>query len=331
MRLNKSATFAARSAAGTVRRMEPLTDRATYTEQAPIGPLNGWVSSVWIQQVGATAPPYTQRTLPTGAVDLVCRLGSMPRILGPLTRPVMETLAPASTLVGLRFLPGAATPALGLPASEIVDINVGADAVWPSEAPILAERLAGSTPEDACVTLQGHVARMLRAGSEADPLMAEVVRRLSPWARGSVADVARRLFISERHLRRRCQTVVGLPPKQLQRTLRFQGFLALVQHTVAARSVPGENGLARLAAEAGYADQAHLSRECREFTGASPAAFVRTAACTCPDHDHTVAFTSVLRRYPGMKTRAPGQVLERRRGPSPGPFALDISSAPAST
>jgi AraC-like DNA-binding protein len=41
--------------------------------------------------------------------------------------------------------------------------------------------------------------------------------------------------------------------------------------------------LAGLAAEAGYADQAHLSRECRAITGATPTALLATLADTSVD------------------------------------------------
>ena len=39
---------------------------------------------------------------------------------------------------------------------------------------------------------------------------------------------------------------------------------------------PGRVGLAGLAADAGYADQAHLGRECRAITGETPTALVAT-------------------------------------------------------
>jgi hypothetical protein len=88
---------------------------------------------------------------------------------------------------------------------------------------------------------------------------------------------------------------VGLSPKVLQRTLRFQGFLALVQRAVALGRPPGDDGLAALAAEAGYADQPHLTRECVRLAGVAPGAFVggigRTCAC---GHDHTASFTAML-------------------------------------
>jgi AraC-like DNA-binding protein len=67
--------------------------------------------------------------------------------------------------------------------------------------------------------------------------------------------------MSERQFRRRCLEESGLAPKHLCRVLRFRRACEL-----------GERGLpwGLIAAEAGYFDQAHLIRDFREFTGATP-------------------------------------------------------------
>ena len=90
-----------------------------YIEQEPARPLARVVRSVWIQQVGAE--PYLQRNLPTGGVELHCRIGSVPRLVGPLTHALTDVLEPGSTLVGVRFQPGAAAPLVG--AASLVAVS----------------------------------------------------------------------------------------------------------------------------------------------------------------------------------------------------------------
>jgi transcriptional regulator GlxA family with amidase domain len=92
-------------------------------------------------------------------------------------------------------------------------------------------------------------------------VQAAVTRLRNPSQR--VDRLADELGFSERQLRRRFQAAVGYGPKTLQRVLRLRRFLA--------RVTAGDPNarIARAAFEAGYADQAHLGRECRALTGLS--------------------------------------------------------------
>jgi AraC-like DNA-binding protein len=75
--------------------------------------------------------------------------------------------------------------------------------------------------------------------------------------------------LSERQLRRRVESAVGYSPRTLARIVRFQRFLAAAR----ARR-PEDRELAALAADAGFADQAHLTREARSLGGLPPAALL---------------------------------------------------------
>ncbi|WP_410672402.1 helix-turn-helix domain-containing protein [Amycolatopsis sp. cmx-4-68] len=83
-------------------------------------------------------------------------------------------------------------------------------------------------------------------------------------AAARVEDPAGSLAVSERRLRRRFVQAVGYGPATYLRVSRFQRAVALA---------PRVAGLAALAAAAGYADQAHLSRDCRALTGLTPRAY----------------------------------------------------------
>jgi AraC-like DNA-binding protein len=268
-----------------------------YVERPPVPALAGLVSSVWIQQVAPGSEPYTHRNIPHGGVELVCPVGSVPRIVGPLTRPLVEVLTPGTTVVGVRFRPGAAPSVLDLPAWELLDLAVETDELWGRSAVALGERVdRAASPADALADLQRHVVGRLGDAPGPDPLVSEAVRQLMPWRTADVGSLPSRLFISERQLRRRCQAAIGLAPKALHRVLRFQGFLALVQSALAQGREPAGDGLAALAADAGYADQAHLTRECVRLTGVTPRTFLRQTAQACGcGHVHEVSFAPLLR------------------------------------
>ncbi len=265
-----------------------------YVERPPIAALADVVSAVWVQQVAAGGTAYRQRNLPHGGTEVVCAIGGPPRVVGPLTGPRVEMLAPGTTVVGMRLRPGAAGALLGLPPSELVDLAVPGDALWGRAGTTLGDRVAAAgSPAEAVAALQhGMLARRL-PDADLDPLVGEAVRQLMPGGATTVAALPRLLAVSERNLRRRCQAAVGLGPKGLHRTLRFQGFLARAQEALGAGRPPG--ALAELAVHTGYADQAHLTRECVRLTGLTPRAYVAEIMdiCAC-GHDHAASYQPML-------------------------------------
>ena len=258
-----------------------------YLEQRPERALAGIIASVWTQTVAPDAEPYVQRSIPHGGIELVCELGSAPRIVGPLTGPRVEVLAPGTELVGVRFRPGSAGSLCRMPASELVDVVVRADEILGREAAELADRVACAASP--ATVLQRFVATRVADAERPDPVVTETVRRLHQGA--ALSSLRSALHLSERQLRRRCHASVGLSPKVLHRVLRFQYFLALAQR-IFAEGPPDASvaSVARLANDAGYAEQAHLSRECRRLTGQTPRTLIDEMMQRCTDHDHAASF-----------------------------------------
>lgn len=246
-----------------------------YVERLPVPRLAPFVRTVWLQRTGDE--PYVQRHLPTGGAELHFPIGGRPRLLGPLTAARLEVIPAHTALVGVRFRPGAAPP-LPVPLDDLVDqhVELAGDR--------LAEAVAtAGSPERALEVLQARLP--VRA---VDPLVAEAVRLLMPGRPVDIDTLAGHLGLSPSQLRRRCLPAVGVAPKVLQRTLRFQGFLALAQ--------AGLRSAAGLAADAGYADQAHLNRECLRLTGLTPRALLGGSVeeCAC-GHDHSASYLPFLR------------------------------------
>ncbi len=220
-----------------------------YREFAPPPDLAPFVACVW------TSVSRGGAVFPDGCVDLVWR-GDRVIVAGPATGPMVSGVPVGVPVFGVRFRLGLAGAALGLPADEFVDVNVPSADIW---GPSLDERVA----EGGLLALVADVRERVR-DAPLDALARAAAMRLAvPGTRVSALD----LGVSERQLRRRFAEAVGYGPKTLARVLRFQRFLALG---------PGE--LARLALEAGYADQAHLTRECRRLAGRTPSALLASGA-----------------------------------------------------
>jgi AraC-like DNA-binding protein len=83
--------------------------------------------------------------------------------------------------------------------------------------------------------------------------------------------------LSCRQLRRVVENETGLGPKTLQRIGRLQRFLRLAESggggglDGGGGGLAGGGGLSRWAARAGYADQAHLSRDVHDLAATTPA------------------------------------------------------------
>jgi len=255
-----------------------MTPSSDYRERKPAAALDRYVACVWTQRIGPGSTPLVQRIVPDGCVDIVW-LGGRLHVAGPDTGPVLAPLDPGSTVVGLRFRPGLAPTMLGLPATELLDDRVDLDLLWGRASDRLAERMGeAGGPGAAGRLLERELVERLPGAAAVDPLVEAVVAELrggpgGPGGPGAseasgapVARLAAILGTSERQLHRRCLGAFGYGPKTLDRVLRFQRFLWLARST----TPPGRVGLARLAADAGYADQAHLARECHSLGGLPP-------------------------------------------------------------
>jgi AraC-like DNA-binding protein len=81
--------------------------------------------------------------------------------------------------------------------------------------------------------------------------------------RNTISGIAREVGWSHKHLITRFKQQVGVAPHTAARLLRLSTVWQHLDH---------QQTWARIAAESGYADQAHLIREFRQFTGTTPAA-----------------------------------------------------------
>ncbi|WP_443054411.1 helix-turn-helix domain-containing protein [Streptomyces sp. IBSBF 2435] len=215
-----------------------------YRERAALAP----GVTVWTRT--GVGGPY--RVLPDGCMDLIWHDGAL-LVAGPDTAAHVVTDRPGSSYAGLRFAPGVGPALLGAPAREVRDLRVPLDGLWPAAE---ARRLAERADAGPAAALDAWAADRIRTAEPADPLLGPVAAALS--AGRPVAGIAAASGLGERQLRRRCEAAFGYGPRTLARVLRLQRALALAR---------AGTPFARVAADAGYADQPHLSREVRTLAG----------------------------------------------------------------
>jgi AraC-like DNA-binding protein len=239
-----------------------------YTEwPAPAG-LRGAVACLWAQVTPDGGRDRDSLVLPDACTDLIWEPGRGAYVAGPDTGPVLTVMKAGTTVIGVRFRPWAGGPALGVPLSELRDQRVDLEDLRCHDA----RRLPGTLDPDTAVIRALELAAALIADGDPDPAAARAAVLLAdPRARAE--DVAAEVGLSMRQLRRRCHAVVGYGPKTLQRILRFRRFVSRIDAGLP--SGQAAHDLAALAVQVGYADQAHLTRECRALAGLTPAARAR--------------------------------------------------------
>jgi AraC-like DNA-binding protein len=238
----------------------------------------------------ATAPRHL--ALPaTASVPLVVK------ILDSAYRPpqfVMGAHGSASVVEGdcapsyleVWLTPLGAYTLLGLPMDELSGQLLDLVDVLGADGRRLAEQLR-ETPSrrQRFALLDQFLLRRLARGPQPSPEVSWAWERLLATAGAvPIGRIADEVGWSHRHLIARFRQQVGLGPKTAARLVRFDGVWRRID-----QRRPLDWG--RVAADAGYADQAHLVRDFRQFTGTTPTEFL--ARTLPPDGDGERQINSV--------------------------------------
>jgi AraC-like DNA-binding protein len=184
-------------------------------------------------------------------------------VSGCYTRPFAIEVDEQRRMVGVTFEPGGARPFFGVPAQELRDAHVALPDLWISGRAVRDELEEASEPEAILSKLEEMLASRFGADFEPDPAIEWAIQQLGHGVR--VGAVVEKLGLTPRRFIQRFEERVGLKPKMFERISRFQRALAS----------PRNDGWAALAAEVGYADQAHFIRDFKEFAGVTPSLLER--------------------------------------------------------
>jgi AraC-like DNA-binding protein len=262
-----------------------------YLSLVPQPPLDQLVDDLYYLE---GTPPYPRLKLPPmPSAVLILNLGDRFLVGHSGARPVefadgcllttgtrhLEFAYPAFTRsVGVHFKPWGWAPFVGIPGSEVRDLQLTVEQAWGRYGDELRDRLdASSTPGTMLALLEGELRR--RA---ADVPGLELVRHASERiaaASGavSIGGLCEDAGVSTTHLAHRFKQIVGITPKRLARTYRFAKVVFSVD--VAAAVDWGD-----LASRAGYFDQSHFVKDFRAFTGCTPTAYLALRRRFLADH-----------------------------------------------
>jgi len=250
-----------------------------YEEWLPGPGLEQIIAAYW-RVVGDGSKVPTSAILPDGHVELVLNLGGPVAlagpaytggqpdraVVGPLSRAIrLKYRGPVDTF-GIRFHPARGAGFLGQPATALADKLVPLARVCALLDRALSRLLVKNVvmeTEAGRSSLDRVLLQQLSSALPPDEQVMVIVDRLTCCETAPpVAQLAREAGLSARQLQRRFLTAVGVTPKRFVRVVRFARVWQLA-------SMRPPETWAGLAAENGYADQAHMVREFRAF-GAEP-------------------------------------------------------------
>ncbi|MFI7215553.1 DUF6597 domain-containing transcriptional factor [Micromonospora maritima] len=250
-----------------------LLRQVRFRRRLPTPTLRPWVEHYWLIDWDLTEP-FDQRVVPHPTVNLVFQAQEggteHGEVAGVDTGLFTVTLHDAGRVTGVQFRPGGFRPFWGRPLSELTGRRVPLAA---THLPAPGRPVCPGTDDERCRRLDD----LLTVWSPvADPLTAEATALVEEIRADRdvlrVADFARRHAVSTRRLQRLFLDHVGVGPKWVIRRYRLQEAIE--------QAAAGPLDWSRVAADLGYADQAHLVREFTAVAGVSPAAYARSLATT---------------------------------------------------
>lgn len=265
----------------------------------PVAPLDRYVDCFWWSRRDEP-DACAEHMLPSGRAQLVFALHETPirwrtaasqhwtawsrgLVHGPQSGFYLAGPKPQGVSVGVSFWPGAAGAVLGTAMGELTDRHVELADIWGTRSADLHQRLVSAldSAEAFRILEQNLLARIYRPlllHPAIGQALAAPAASLSP---GRVADLQRASGYSPKHFISLFRVGVGIGPKHYYRIRRFNS-------VVKAMAAGEHSGLGDLAAAAGYSDQAHLTREFKEFAGITPTQYQPAAGNRPLHHRATV-------------------------------------------
>lgn len=252
----------------------------------PIHVLTPYVRYYWILEDSADIP-VSERTLPTGCIQLVFHRGkrlllvgkteSQPRafICGQCLNFSDVMSVGKIEMITVVFQPHAARAILQLPLKLFYGELIALDDIEDMELSILSRRVIEADNHDACICLiEQFLIRRLRMLEEYEynlRRISAVLHKINKQAKTNISGLSETACLSPKQFNRVFLDYVGAAPKEFVRIIRMQRALFTIQQDPSI-------SFAQLAYECGFSDQSHMIKEFRLFSGYTPTEYLSVCA-----------------------------------------------------
>lgn len=282
-----------------------MPDQITYREIAPHEALSPYIDAYWTV-TGENTACLPDKVLPDACVDIILNTGpafiteqgntlmnsGQAYLVGTMTRYKEMIRPPETRLIGIRFKPGAF--------SFFYDHSLlrdTADRTVEFDPSLLPDNLLHSEPPplpyipDQTRNLPDLLDRFFyqRLSASPHPVIPLINAVRQSKGKISVSDLAKRNYITIRHLERLFSLFLDITPKQFINFARYQHTLETIRHHLSLETIRhrqtlqptprihAPKTLLDIAFECGYYDHAHLSNDIKKYSGSTPSHLDHTA------------------------------------------------------
>ncbi len=254
-----------------------------YQTFEPNAPINSFVKCYWTLKGAKQENPEKQRIIPDGCMEMIFHRGDNYKqyhsdgssfeqphafVFGQITTTLEIEPTGTTNIFAVRFQPDGFTPFATLTLKQMENRAVSLSELFGSEGDDLQAKILNvASTEERIKIVEAFLIHKLAAPELIDGIIKSSVETiLASKGQLSVGELSETVNINRRQLERRFSEVIGLSPKQLAKIVRLQATL---------NAMLNENfdSFTTLAYENSYFDQAHFTKDFKEFTGVNPKNF----------------------------------------------------------
>jgi hypothetical protein len=256
-----------------------------YQTYQPHPDLSPFVKCYWILEVPADGESERQRILPDGCIEMIVVLGDdvkrytsgddfiiQPRamVLGQITEPFFVEPTGQVNSFAVRFYPYGFTSFVNVPLVNLANKETPIEELFEEEKiKVVVQEIENAADTNQRIEIiEAFLLGVLKSETTIDYIVKTTVDVL--LASGGSTPIKAILtddLSKRRQLERNFLKQVGMSPKQLGKVVRLQTALKML--------LTNQSGsLTQIAYESEYYDQAHFSKDFREFTGINPKEFL---------------------------------------------------------
>jgi AraC-like DNA-binding protein len=253
-----------------------------YQEHPPHASLQDYVKCFWTLEKEYTPDAPNEEVTPDACIELILNFGApyvlqtegmpdreMPSafLVGLKKKPLLYRCVGTVKIVATRFYAWGALPFLAAVYQSSSTVRVIPGNEWRGLTDKINPKIQAENYLGAVADVEDFlIGKLLTANFDLKQIQMAAQMLYREKGQFRVSELAEYCDLSARQLERQFQNIVGVSPKTLARTIRFEEIRNRLMFNP-------ETSLTDLAYEFGYTDQAHFIRDFKEFTGKTPGEF----------------------------------------------------------